>query len=239
MLRIGAVARAAGMTVRTLRHYDAIGLLVPSGRTDGGYRLYSGDDVRRLYRIVALRRLGFGLGDVAAMLARDGDDPRPVIREQIDRLGAQIEAAGRLRDDLRLLLASLEGDGSAPAEQFLHAIEGMRMIDRYYTPEQLEQLERRRQEVGDEAIARSQQEWADLIAQAQALRERGTDPGDARVQAIVARWDELIEAFTGGDPGIRASLQRMYEEEGPSAASRGTVDPELMAWIGRARDQKR
>ncbi len=176
MLRIGAVARAAGMTVRTLRHYDEIGLLVPSGRTDGGYRLYSGDDVRRLYRIVALRRLGFGLGDVAAMLARDGDDPRPVIREQIDRLGAQIEAAGRLRDDLRLLLASLEGDGSAPAEQFLHAIEGMRMIDRYYTPEQLEQLERRRQEVGDEAIARSQQEWADLIAQAQALRERGTDP---------------------------------------------------------------
>jgi DNA-binding transcriptional MerR regulator len=198
--------------VRTLRHYDEIGLLVPSGRTDGGYRLYSGDDVRRLYRIVALRRLGFGLGDVATMLARD---------------------------DLRLLLASLEGDGSAPAEQFLHAIEGMRMIDRYYTPEQLERLERRRQELGDEAIARSQQEWADLIAQAQGLRERGTDPGDARVQAIIARWDELIEAFTGGDPGIRASLQRMYEEEGPSAASRGTVDPELMAWIGRARDQKR
>lgn len=198
------------MTVRTLRHYDEIGLLVPSGRTDGGYRLYSGDDVRRLYRIVALRRLG-----------------------------AQIEAAGRLRDDLRLLLASLEGDGSAPAEQFLHAIEGMRMIDRYYTPEQLEQLERRRQELGDEAIARSQQEWADLIAQAQALRERGTDPGDPRVQAVIARWDELIEAFTGGDPGIRASLRRMYEEEGPSAASRGTVDPELMAWIDRARDQKR
>ncbi len=198
------------MTVRTLRHYDEIGLLVPSGRTDGGYRLYSGDDVRRLYRIVALRRLG-----------------------------AQIEAAGRLRDDLRLPLAWLEGDGSAPAEQFLHAIEGMRMIDRYYTPEQLEQLERRRQELGDEAIARSQQEWADLIAQAQALRERGTDPGDPRVQAVIARWDELIEAFTGGDPGIRASLRRMYEEEGPSAASRGTVDPELMAWIDRARDQKR
>ena len=91
------------------------------------------------------------------------------------------------------------------------------MIEPHYTPEQLEQLERappgarRRRD-----RARAEQEWADLIAQAQAERERGTDPGDPRVQAIVARWDELIEAFTGGDPGIRASLRRMYEQEGPA-----------------------
>jgi MerR family transcriptional regulator, thiopeptide resistance regulator len=238
MRRIGTVARAAGMTVRTLRHYDEIGLLVPSGRTEGGYRLYSDADVRRLYRIVALRRLGFALGDVAAVLDRDGDDPRPLVRAQIDRLDEQIEASRRLREDLRALLGALDRD-DAPAEQFLHAIEGMRMIDRYYTPEQLEQLARRRQELGDEAIERAQQEWADLIARAQAERERGTDPGDPRVQAIVARWDELIEAFTGGDPGIRASLQRMYEQEGTAAASRGMVDPGLMEWVGRARAQKR
>jgi MerR family transcriptional regulator, thiopeptide resistance regulator len=55
-LRIGEVAAATGVTVRTLRHYDALGLLVPAGRTDAGYRLYADEDVQRLYRILALRR---------------------------------------------------------------------------------------------------------------------------------------------------------------------------------------
>jgi MerR family transcriptional regulator, thiopeptide resistance regulator len=71
-LRIGGVARATGLTVRALRHYDEIGLLRPSERTQAGHRLYGGDDVRHLYRIVALRRLGLGLDAVAACLARDG-----------------------------------------------------------------------------------------------------------------------------------------------------------------------
>jgi hypothetical protein len=48
----------------------------------------------------------------------------------------------------------------------------------------------------------------------------------------------LIEAFTGGDPGIRASLQKMYETEGPQKASRGMVDPELMAWIAQAQEDR-
>ncbi|MGH2907848.1 MAG: MerR family transcriptional regulator, partial [Solirubrobacteraceae bacterium] len=58
--RIGELAAASGLSVRALRHYDELGLLTPSERTDSGYRLYSETEVRRLYRIVALRRLGLG-----------------------------------------------------------------------------------------------------------------------------------------------------------------------------------
>jgi MerR family transcriptional regulator, thiopeptide resistance regulator len=72
MRRIGEVAAATGLTVRTLHHYDEIGLLAPAGRTEAGYRLYSGDDVRRLYRIVAFRRLGLALTEIGALLDRDG-----------------------------------------------------------------------------------------------------------------------------------------------------------------------
>src|SRR5829696_7097424 len=71
-MRTGEVARATGLTVRTLHHYDEIGLLVPSRRSEAGYRLYSDGDVRRLYRIVALRGMGFPLGEIAAVLVREG-----------------------------------------------------------------------------------------------------------------------------------------------------------------------
>jgi MerR family transcriptional regulator, thiopeptide resistance regulator len=57
-LAIGALAKRAGLTVRTLHHYDAIGLLSPSGRSGGGYRLYAKADVMRLHQILALRQFG-------------------------------------------------------------------------------------------------------------------------------------------------------------------------------------
>jgi MerR family transcriptional regulator, thiopeptide resistance regulator len=234
MRRIGEVAAATGLTVRTLHHYDEIGLLAASDRSEAGYRLYSDADVRRLYRIVAFRRLGFALGEIGPLLDRDGGDPRTVVRDQLARLGAELELKARLRGRLERLLEALEGaDGAAP-DLFLQAIEGMTMAEQYYTPQQLAQLDERRRALGEDGMRRAEQEWADLIAEAESLRTRGTDPSDPRVQAIAARWQELIEQFTGGDPGIRDSLKKMYETEGPERASRGMMSPELMAWMGEA-----
>src|SRR5207253_9064656 len=67
-LKVGELAKHSGLTVRTLHHYDHIGLLSPSARSDAGYRLYSQDDVARLHAIQALRHLGLSLPDIARML---------------------------------------------------------------------------------------------------------------------------------------------------------------------------
>src|SRR5215211_886816 len=234
MRRIGEVAAATGLTVRTLHHYDEIGLLAASQRSDAGYRLYSDADVRRLYRIVAFRRLGFALGEIGPLLDRDGGDPRAVVRDQLARLDAELELKARLRGRLERLLEALEGADGVASDLFLQAIEGMTMAEQYYTPEQLAQLDERRRALGEDGMRRAEQEWADLIAEAEELRAGGAEPTDPRVQAIAARWQELIEQFTGGDPGIRDSLKRMYATEGPERASRGMVSPDLMAWMGRA-----
>lgn len=103
----------------------------------------------------------------------------------------------------------------------------------YYTPEQLAQLEERRRQLGDDAIREAEQRWVDLIAEVRAHKERGTDPADPAVQDLAGQWNELIEAFTGGDPGIRKSLQKMYETEGAEAASRNMVDADLMSYVNR------
>jgi DNA-binding transcriptional MerR regulator len=76
--KVGELARATGLTVRTLHHYDEVGLMRPAARTAAGHRLYSAEDVRRLYSIVALRGLGFGLPEVSALL--DGAESTRVRR---------------------------------------------------------------------------------------------------------------------------------------------------------------
>lgn len=77
---VGEVARFANVTVRTLHHYDAVGLLSPSGRSRGGYRRYSDADVQRLTRVLYYRELGFGLEEIASLLA--SGDPAEHLRSQ-------------------------------------------------------------------------------------------------------------------------------------------------------------
>lgn len=234
MRRIGEVAAATGLTVRTLHHYDEIGLLRPSQRSGAGYRLYSDADLRRLYRIVAFRRLGFALPEIGALLDADGADPRPVIRGQLERLDAEASLREQLRVRLVRLLRALDGADGAAADLFLQAIEGMTMAHRYYTPEQVAQLERRRTELGEEGLRRAEADWAALIAEAEELRASGAAATDPLVVPLADRWTALIRQFTGGDAGIHASLNTMYENEGPEKASRGMVSPELMAWMREA-----
>ena len=79
--KVGALARAAGLSVRALHYYDHIGLLTPSRRTAAGHRLYDGGDVARLYRISLLRRLGFPLEQIASVL----EDPKWQLATAVDR----------------------------------------------------------------------------------------------------------------------------------------------------------
>ena len=87
---VGQVARLAGVTVRTLHHYDEIGLLPPSGRAANGYRTYTAVDVARLQRVLAWRELGFDLEQVAQLVATDGS--RDAVLDQLRTQHAQLLA---------------------------------------------------------------------------------------------------------------------------------------------------
>jgi MerR family transcriptional regulator, thiopeptide resistance regulator len=100
-LTVGQVAEQYGVTVRTLHHYDQIGLLVPSERTSGGYRLYSEQDVERLQHVVVYRRLGFALEEIALLL----DDPSADVGEHLRR---QREAVMSRLDEMRELVTAID-----------------------------------------------------------------------------------------------------------------------------------
>src|SRR5919199_2098982 len=227
MLKIGELARRTGLTVRTLHHYDQIGLLSPAERSEGGHRVYGDDDVRRLYRIVSLRSLGFPLDAIAGVLDRNGVDPRAAVADHLHRLEDQIERDRALRRTLRALLDRLE------TEDFLTTIEEMTMHQRYYSPEQLEQLEQRRQSLGEDAIKDVEREWGEIFATLRTEMQAGTDPADPRLRPIAERGRELVAMFTGGDQGIKQSLDQMWENEDPAKLSHGMVDAEVMAYYGK------
>ena len=82
---IGEVSQRSGISTRMLRHYDRIGLVTPTGRTQGGYRQYSDADVQRLFHVEALRSLGLGLQEVEEALGDLAFDPAPMVEQLIDR----------------------------------------------------------------------------------------------------------------------------------------------------------
>ncbi|MEU4511229.1 HEAT repeat domain-containing protein [Nonomuraea wenchangensis] len=98
---IGDVARRSGVSARMLRHYESLGLVKPTGRSDGGYREYSSDDIRRIFHIESLRSLGLSLREVGRAL--DDPDFRPaelvddLIRRTRERIAAETRLLTRLR----------------------------------------------------------------------------------------------------------------------------------------------
>ncbi|MBP2475558.1 DNA-binding transcriptional MerR regulator [Crossiella equi] len=236
---VGELARSTGLTVRTLHHYDQIGLVVPSERTSAGHRRYTPADLRRLYRVRALRSFGLSLEDIGGTLAGAADDPavlREVLADQLGQLDARVREAERLRDQVRSMLDVLDGAATPAAEDFLQILEQMTMFESYYTPEQLDQLARRRAEIGEESIRAAEAEWPRLFAEAEALVAGGASPVDPRAVRLVARMDELIEAFHGGDEGIKAAYCAMWAEQGERLrAQRGGPSDEAMAFIDAVR----
>src|SRR5262249_39939735 len=102
-LKVGELARRTGLTIRTLHHYDEIGLLNPSLHPEAGHRLYTADDVARLQQVLSLRQLGFSLEEVRECLDRPGFSPLEVIRLHVARLREQIELQRKLCEHLEAL----------------------------------------------------------------------------------------------------------------------------------------
>ncbi|MFE5568173.1 HEAT repeat domain-containing protein [Amycolatopsis japonica] len=105
---IGEVARRSGVSSRMLRHYDSLGLVRPTGRTFGGYREYSDEDIRRIFHVESLRSLGLSLREIGRALEDPAFEPSDLVRDLIRRTEERLNREQELLDRLRAV------DGSAP-----------------------------------------------------------------------------------------------------------------------------
>lgn len=231
MWKVGQLAKRTGISVRTLHHYDQIGLLTPSHRTASGHRLYGRDDVVRLQQIVMLRQLGFALEEIGATLA-EASLPH-LIDLHLARLREQIERERRLMSRLERMALWLRAEEEVSVDEFFKTIEEMTMFEKYMTEEQLETIRKRGETIGAERIQEAQQEWPRLIEEVRQEMQRGTDVNSPRVQALAQRWMALVNEFTGGDAGIEKSVATMYRNE-PGATERFGFDAKVWEYIKSA-----
>ncbi|MFD4369566.1 MerR family transcriptional regulator [Rhodococcus sp. NPDC058521] len=115
---VGVVAKLVGVSVRTLHHYDDIGLVTPSERTASGYRSYSGADVERLHQVLLYRELGFPLEEIATLLDDPSVDAMAHLRRQLELLDERIDRLHRMAAAVeKMMEARTMGNQLTPEEQ--------------------------------------------------------------------------------------------------------------------------
>lgn len=229
-LTVGALAKRTGLTVRALRHYDEIGLLAPSRRSEAGYRLYAALDVARLQQIRSLRQLGFSLDEIKDCLDRPDFAPLRVIDGHIARLREQIELQRDLCERLEAIARGLQTSEQVSGDELMKTLEVMSMVEQGFTPEQLAYLKERERTLGQEHIREVEAEWPRLIEQVRMAMDNGVDPADEQVQQLARRWMELVKEFTGGDPGIENTLRSNFQRD--ATMGRPDMDPRMMEYFG-------
>jgi DNA-binding transcriptional MerR regulator len=231
-LRVGELASATGISVRTLHHYDEIGLLSPSVRTDGGHRLYGRAEIERLGQIMSLRQLGFTLEQIGECLNNTDFSAGHLLELHMQRVADAIERQQQLYERLRRLHGRLGSAEEVSAEEFLQLIEVITMSEQYYTTEQLKEIRERAEQLGEEGRARVNREWAELIDAVRAEKAKGTPNDDPHVLELAAKWRELVNAFTGGNREIAERVMKVWQQESNIHGYDAAEMRELRAYIG-------
>lgn len=228
LLKVGELASYCGVTVRTLHHYDGIGLLKPSARSDVGYRLYNRGDIARLRQIQALRRLGLSLSDVGAVLASPGSRLASIVEMQLKLLERQIDNARKLHDRLSRLQQQLQQGEEPELADWLTTLEMMTMYDKYFSAEELERLPLLG--IGEPSTV---PEWRELVGAVRELMNAGLEAESVEARALSKQWMDMVVRDTHGDPRLLVKVNAMHNGE-PAIQDKTGVTPDLVAYVQRA-----
>ncbi|MFI2764587.1 MerR family transcriptional regulator [Streptomyces echinatus] len=236
---VGQVAGFAGITVRTLHHYDEIALLAPSERTHAGHRRYSDADLDRLQQILFYRQLGFPLDEVAALLDDPDADPRAHLRRQHELLTARIEKLQKMAAAVEHAMeARTMGISLTPEEKF--EVFGDFDPDRYAdeVTERWGDTEAYRQSQGRTA-SYTKEDWKRITGEMDAIHHRmagllaGGVPADSEAAMDVAEEHRRFITGTYYDCGheMHACLGEMYVADERFTATYEAIRPGLAVYM--------
>ena len=215
-LSIGSLSRLSGVSVRALHHYDQIGLLQPSEVAVSGYRYYDDAAVERLWQILFYRELDFPLTEIGEILSSPAFDRARALTEHRNLLLQKRERLDRL---IELVSNAMKGESNMEFKPFDHS-EYDAMRDQYAeeakarwgNTDAYRQSAKRAAKWTEADKARLQKESNEIFFAFAALA--GTDPADARVQALVTRWKSFInESYYDCSNEMLAGLGQMYLED--------------------------
>ncbi len=234
------VAKLAGVTVRTLHHYDAIGLLRPAAVSPAGYRLYSDADLERLQQVLFFRELGFSLREIGRALSSPDFDRREALTMHRRLLVEKRRRVHALIRSVDRSIAAMDGGEDMSSSAMFEGFDESKLR---------EYREEARRRWGDtpawaeserRTAGYTQQDWQYIQAESDeinrglaALMER--DPAEPEAQALVGRWHALInDRFYECSPQAFRGLGDLYVEDSRFAAHYDPWRPGLAAFLRRA-----
>ncbi|MFB5089599.1 MerR family transcriptional regulator [Psychrobacillus sp. PGGUH221] len=147
--QVGELAKLTGLTVRTLRFYDQIGLYSPSGYSKSGYRLYNESDLSHLKQILALKELGLSLDEIKSILNDDNYNPCEIVSLQIERLREHIRIQQKLLKELQNVSSLMEMEEPLAVEDFAKLLSMMKKSHEKFFAERRSSMNHHFDKLGD------------------------------------------------------------------------------------------
>lgn len=239
-LTVGRTAALVGVSVKTLHHWDAIGLVRPGDRTWAGHRVYAGDDIARIHRVLVYRELGFPLAEIGRILDDPAVDARAHLRrqrtelvERIDRLQSMVHSVDRMMD------ASKPGTAMRLTPQ-----EQVEIFGADWQPAWVDEAEDRYgdsaqwAQYAERAAERTPDDWKKIAATTDTLhadlaaaRRTGVAPGSPAANTLAERHRALLSGYFDCTHAMQACIGRKYVEEPGYAEFYDALEPGLTRWL--------
>ncbi len=240
---IGAVASAVGITVRTLHHWDAVGLVRPSARSASGHRRYSAGDLARIHRVLLYRELGLPLDRIGHLLDAPRSDPGGSLREQRAQLADRITRLQGMVEGVDRLLAAIDaGALLTPEEQ-------VSIFGQDWQPSWIGEAQERWGDTdqwaqyAERAATMTPQDWQSVADTSAALNQdlaaavhAGLDPAGPEAAVLAERHRASIGAYFTCTHAMQVCLGRMYEADPDFTAYYERLAPGLTRWLREAID---
>ncbi len=255
-LLIGQIAERSGVSAKALRLYEQRGLLKPCAYSDAGYRLYGPDALRSLMQIVMLKRSGFSLVQIAALLSSQAPVTAGLLDQRIRALQRELNEKAVALTTLQTVAKRMEVASTLDLNQLLESITMTHQLDIHatekqreeifaraekfktvHTPEEFESMKQRVSQhidnLGAAGLEDAQRPWRELSAEIRAAMAAGKPANDPAVIALAHRWQKHVASLTALDPNLIATLRDTYTKH-PELMVEQSMSPAMMDYMSEA-----
>ncbi|MEK5067913.1 MerR family transcriptional regulator [Sporosarcina sp. FSL K6-1508] len=234
--KVGDLAKLTGLTVRTLRYYDQIGLFSPSEYSESGHRLYNKADLARLQQIQSLKQMGLSLEEVQLVLTGSNSiSASELIFTQMARLKEDIGIQQTLLNELEHVSVLIHNKQPLQSKDLIKLLGAMKMNqEKYFTKEQLDNMKGQYKSMDAETMKKAEQEFTTVLNEIRNHMQQGSPATDLNVQRLAKQWQELVDMFTPkNDPEFIKAAEKFHAEN-PGNDLQFGVDAEVYQYIGEA-----
>ncbi|OXS74194.1 MULTISPECIES: MerR family transcriptional regulator [Domibacillus] len=230
--KVGELAKLTGLTVRTLRYYDQIGLFSPSDHSNSGHRLYNKSDILKLQNIQSLKQIGLSLEDVQSVVDdSNSESTSHILAIQMARLKEDIRIQQKLLKELENVLALSRNKQPLQVENLTKLLGAMKMNqEKYFTKEQLDQMKSNYEKADAETLRRSEKEFTLILEKLRGHMRNRTSATDKEVQELARKWSEIANSFTAHDPELQKAAEKFHAEN-PGNDLQNGMDAEIYHYI--------